>query len=170
MRDMLVVTINGPDRTGLVESLARQLAHVGANWEDSRMARLAGQFAGILLVTVDSARTDELVASLRGLEQGGVHVTVRPTKATAAAATSTRMKLQVTAQDRPGIIRDVSRLLSERGINIESLESQVVSGAMSAEHMFSARLELLVPAGTTLAEIRTRLETLGSELMVDLTA
>ena len=78
------------------------------------------------------------------------------------------MKLQVTAQDRPGIIRDVSRLLSERGINIESLESQVASAAMSAEHMFSARLELLVPAGMTLAEIRTRLETLGSELMVDL--
>jgi glycine cleavage system regulatory protein len=168
MRDMLVLTINGPDRTGLVESLARLIAAAGANWEESRMARLAGQFAGILLVTVDKARTDELVGSLRGLEAAGLHVTVRPTRAPAAASAATHMYLQLTAQDRPGIIRDVARLLSERGVNIEALESEVTSGAMSAEHMFSARLDLLVPAGTTLAEIRARLETLGSELMVDL--
>ena len=62
MRDTLVLTVIGPDRTGLVQSVAERITAVGGNWEESRMARLAGQFAGILRVTVDSARTDELVA------------------------------------------------------------------------------------------------------------
>jgi glycine cleavage system regulatory protein len=180
MRDMLVLTINGPDRTGLVESLAAQISAVGGNWEESRMARLAGQFAGILLVTVDTARTDELVAALRGRGVEGVQVTgrgteglqvtVRTTKPTTPPATSTRVRLQLTGQDRSGIVRDVSRLLVERGINIEQRESEVVSAPMSGERMFTARIELLVPAKVTLGEVRACLESLASELMVDLAA
>ena len=168
MRDMLVLTIDGPDRPGLVEALAREIAAVGANWEESRMARLAGQFAGILLVSVETGRTDELVASLRGLGPGGLQVTVRPTKAPTPPAVATRVRLQLTGQDRAGIVRDVSRILVERGVNIEELESEVGSAPMSGERMFTARLRLVVPPETSLADIRTRLEALASELMVDL--
>jgi glycine cleavage system regulatory protein len=168
MRDMLVLTINGPDRTGLVESVAAQIAAVGANWEESRMARLAGQFAGIVLVTVETSRTDELVAALRGREGEGLQVTVRATRPATPPATSARVHLQLTGQDRPGIVRDVSRRLVERGINIEELESEVASAPMSGERMFTARMELLVPAHVTLGDVRTSLEALASELMVDL--
>lgn len=167
MRDMLVLTVSGPDRQGLVEALAAKLSGVGANWEESRMARLAGQFAGILLVTVERARTDELVAALRGKDIGGLQVTVHSTRAADAPA-GTRLRLRITAQDRPGIIRDVSRILRERGANIEELETDVESAPMSGEHMFHATLELLVPASTTVAHVRSALESLASELMVDL--
>jgi glycine cleavage system regulatory protein len=168
MRDTLVLTIIGPDRTGLVESVSDRIASHGGNWEESRMARLAGQFAGILLVTVDSARTDQLVSSLRALESAGLQVAVQPTsRATPAPGTSIR--LEVNGQDRPGIIRDVSRVLAERGINVEGLESEVRSAAMSGEHMFWARAHLLAPAGIDLTDLRARLERLSGELMVDLT-
>src|SRR5690606_8461235 len=47
MRTTLLLTAVGPDRTGLVESLAQRIAAAGGNWEESRMGRLAGSFAGI---------------------------------------------------------------------------------------------------------------------------
>jgi glycine cleavage system regulatory protein len=169
MRDTLVLTILGPDRTGLVEALAQRIAGVGGNWEESRMARLAGQFAGVLLVTVDPKRTDELVAALRALESGGLQVTVRATTAPAPSA-GTRARLELTGTDRPGIVRDISRVLAERGVNVEELESGVVSAPMSAEPMFRARARLLVPTGVVLADLRGNLEALGGELMVDLSA
>jgi glycine cleavage system regulatory protein len=166
MRDMLVLTVSGPDRQGLVEALAAKLAGVGANWEESRMARLAGQFAGVLLVTVERSRTDELVAALRGKDIGGLSVTVHSTHA--AEPKGTRMRLRITAQDRPGIIRDVSRILRECGANIEELDTECESAPMSGESMFRADIELLVGSTTTLAHVRTALEALASELMVDL--
>jgi glycine cleavage system regulatory protein len=131
------------------------------------MARLAGQFAGILLVTIDPARTDQLLASLRGLEGSGLQVAVRRTEL-AAPRPGTHVHLEVNGQDRPGIIRDVSRILSERGINVEELESEVTSGAMSGEQMFLARARLFAPAGADLADLRARLERLSGELIVDL--
>jgi len=163
---MLVLTISGPDRTGLVEALARKLAAIGANWEESRMARLAGQFAGILLVTVETSVTDELLAAIRDV--GGLQVTVHRTAAAPPPVASRHLHLELTGQDRPGIVRDVSRLLLELHVNIEELATEVTSAPMSGEHMFHATLELRVPPSTTLAAIRTKLETLASELMVDL--
>jgi glycine cleavage system regulatory protein len=168
MRDTLVLTILGADRTGLVESLARHIAAVGGNWEESRMARLAGQFAGILLVTVESARRDELVAALRGLDGAGLEVTVRPTGTARPAEGGRRVRLELTGHDRPGIVRDAARVLAERGVNVEELESVVASAAMSGDAMFTARARLLVPVAVELADLRGRLEALAGELMVDL--
>jgi glycine cleavage system regulatory protein len=169
MRDSLVLTVIGPDRTGLVEALAKSISAAGGNWEASRMAQLAGQFAGILLVTVDRARTDELVSGLRSLGGAGLQVTAHPAGSPPQASGSTQVFLELTGDDRVGIVRDVARILAERGINVEDLESTVISAPMSGEPLFSARAVLRVPASLPLAELRASLETLGSELMVDLT-
>ena len=171
MRDMLVLTIVGADRTGLVDSLAREIAAVGGNWEESRLARLAGQFAGVVLVTVDTDRTEQLVAALRALDATGLQVSVRPTTAPAVPSPpSPRVWLEVTGNDRPGIIRDISRILAERNINVEELESEVASAPMSGNRMFTARIRLLAPSATQLTNLRARLEGLTGELMVDLSA
>lgn len=170
MRTTLLLTAVGADKTGLVESLAKKIAAVGGNWEESRLARLGGQFAGIVLVTVDSAQTDKLVASLRELEASGLQVTARPVAAPATGSTGQHVRLTVTGGDRPGIVRDVSRILAERGVNVEELESSMASAPMSGEPMFVARARLLVPAALELPTLRTALEGLGNELMVDLSA
>jgi glycine cleavage system regulatory protein len=173
MRNTLVLTVLAPDRTGLVELLAQRIAAAGGNWEESRMARLAGQFAGILLVTCDAARSDELVAAMRTLQlqSAGLQVTVRATPADAAPpAPGTQIRLALTGADRAGIIRDVSRVLAERGVNVEELESEVSSAPMSGEPLFTARARLRVPPNLALADLRASLERLAGELMVDLTA
>jgi glycine cleavage system regulatory protein len=168
MRNTLVLTVLAPDRTGLVELLAQRIAAAGGNWEESRMARLAGQFAGILLVTCEAARSDELVAAMRTLESAGLQVTARATQADPAPAPGPRIQLALTGADRAGIIRDVSRVLAERGVNVEELESEVSSAPMSGERLFTARARLRVPPTLTLAELRGSLEKLAGELMVDL--
>lgn len=169
MRDMLVLTIIGADRTGLVESLSKEIAALGGNWEEGRMVRLAGQFAGVLLVTIETARTDELVAALRKLDAKGLQINVRPTTAPAIhAPPTTHFHLEVTGNDRPGIIRDISRVLAERNLNVEELESEVASAPMSGDRMFTARISFSAPTGH-LGDLRQRLEALGGELMVDLT-
>jgi glycine cleavage system regulatory protein len=168
MRTTLLLTLVGTDRTGLVESLAHRIAASGGNWEEGRLARLAGQFAGVVLVTIDSARSDALVASLRELEASGLQVTARPITPPTTAPSGTLVRLAITGGDRPGIIRDVARVLAERGVNVEELDSTMASAPMSGEPMFLAHARLLVPATLDLATLRHALEALGNVLMVDL--
>ena len=65
MQHPLVMTIIGPDRTGLVESVARAVADHGGNWLESRMCRLGGEFAGILRVEIPADKKSALLAALQ---------------------------------------------------------------------------------------------------------
>jgi glycine cleavage system regulatory protein len=167
MRETLVLTVLGPDRTGLVESLADRIAAAGGNWEASHMARLAGQFAGILLVTVEQGRGDALLADLRGLDARGLQVVCRPS-GVHEAPVGARVRLELTGDDRPGIVRDVARILAEHGVNVEELQSEVTSAPMSGDALFRARALLHVPSHVELSHLRGGLEALAGELMVDL--
>jgi glycine cleavage system regulatory protein len=168
MRTSLVLTVIGNDRPGLVSALSDTIAGFEGNWTETRMATLAGKFAGILLVTVPQARSEALIAALRKLESRGLQVVVERSAEAVSAAPARVLVLELIGQDRPGIVRDISRVLAERGINIEEMESVCLSGSFSGEALFKAQARLQVPREIATAELRAVLEALANELMVDI--
>jgi glycine cleavage system regulatory protein len=164
----LILTLIGPDRPGLVSALSERVAAQGGNWLESRLAHLAGQFAGIALVDVPEGAEPALRASVSELAAEGLRVTVEPAGATAPPTRSVQVKL--VAHDRAGIVRDVSAALAARGANIEEMATHVVSGSFSGEAMFHATVWLKLPEGADPADLRGALERLGNELMVDIVA
>jgi glycine cleavage system regulatory protein len=167
MRASLVLTIIGADRPGIVEQLSDQVLAVGGNWEESRMARLAGKFAGLLRVSVDAAQADRLAGSLRALSSGDLTVVVERS-ADVDAGRFVSLTLEIVGSDRPGIVRDISRVLAQQGVNIEELETEIASAAMSGETIFRARARVRLPEGRSVGDIRDILEALAGNLMVDL--
>lgn len=163
----LILTVIGPDRPGLVRTLAQSVAAHGGSWLESRMTRLGGQFAGIVLVEAPHA----LLADLRALESEGLRIVVQSAGAAEAAAglpAGERLAVEVVGHDRPGIVRDVTRVLAEHGVNIEELTTGVVSGSFSGETLFRATALVRAPNAAAAAAIRTGLEFLGNEMMVDI--
>jgi len=168
MRTSLVLTVIGDDKPGIVEQLSERVLATGANWEESRMARLAGKFAGLLRVSVATDQADALAATLRELDAGGLSVVVTRSGAGTTGAQRT-VGLELIGHDHPGIVRDISRALAQLGVNIEELDTDVTSAPMSGDSLFRARVTLGVPSGVTVNQLRTVLEELAGELMVDLT-
>jgi glycine cleavage system regulatory protein len=163
----LIVTVIGEDRPGIVDQVSDLVLATGANWEESRMARLAGKFAGILRVSVDPARAADLTAGLAGLEVHGLKVMIEP--GTSADSRYRTIVLELVGNDRPGIVRDISRLLAEGGVNIEELETEVTSAPASGDPLFRARARLRTPPAVALDDLRRTLELVAHDLMVDLT-
>ena len=168
----LILTLIGPDRPGLVRILAELVADRGGSWLESRMARLGGQFAGIALVSVPTAEIEALTAALDGLQEQGLRVTMQAGTAEAAKPTQTILHLEVVGHDRPGIVRDFTQALWNCGVNIEELTTDVLSGSFSGEALFraEARLRAPAPALDVALHVRSALEHLGNELMVDIKA
>jgi len=121
MRTSLVLTVIGDDKPGIVEQLSERVLATGANWEESRMARLAGKFAGLLRVSVATDQADALAATLRELDAGGLSVVVARSGEGTTGAQRT-VGLDLIGHDHPGIVRDISRALAQLGVNIEDLE------------------------------------------------
>jgi glycine cleavage system regulatory protein len=164
----LVMTIIGKDRTGLVESVADIVAGHGGNWLESRMCRLGGEFAGILRILVPAGRQPELMLALKALEARGLSVIVRADESSGAAAAGKFVLLELVGHDRPGIVREITRVLAGQGVNVEELSSECVSAPMSGEPLFKARVRLQLPAGCDSAALRTELEKIAANLMVDI--
>ncbi|RJG12332.1 ACT domain-containing protein [Pseudomonas cavernicola] len=163
----LVLTVIAQDKPGLVEQIAECIAEHGGNWLESRMSRMAGQFAGILRVGVPAEAYDELVDALQALNSHGIRVLVAES-GIEPSCTWKPILLDLVGNDRPGIVRDITKLLTEHGINVESLVTEVMPAPMSSEPLFHAKAVLAVPLTLSLELLQTRLETLADDLMVEL--
>jgi glycine cleavage system regulatory protein len=166
MQTTLVMTVLGTDRTGLVESVAKIVAEHGGNWLESRMCRLGGEFAGIVRVTVPKAQQSNLESALGKLS--GLTIVVRGDEPVQSAAAAVLVSLEVVGQDRPGIVREITRALSAQGINVEELATECVSAPMSGETLFQAKAKILVPASVALDKLRQTLESSLAGLTVEL--
>src|SRR5512142_2827365 len=132
------------------------------------MVGLAGQFAGIVHFEVAPENADALSVALRGLEQQGLRVVIAKTETPAPPAGRRVVKLELVGQDRPGNVRDLSAKLAGRGVSIDELYTEIVSAAMSAEHLFKVKALLVVPDALPNHELRRELEALANEMMVDI--
>ena len=170
--EVVILTLMGADRPGLVGALAERVAAHGGNWEEGRMAHLGGQFVGLLRVTVPGEKRAALEEALRLLGDQGLSVHSLHEAPAAPTPGPLRVHLEVTGQDREGIVRDISTVLSARGVNVEELETRCESAAMTGETLFRARAVLAVPEGgdvdAELGRLRDELEAIGNDLMVDL--
>ncbi|HKN31051.1 MAG TPA: ACT domain-containing protein [Roseiarcus sp.] len=165
----LVLTFVGGDRPGLVNAISEKIAACGATWLESRSARLAGKFAGILLVSVPDDRAAELQSSLRLLETAGLRLTVEQGASTEAEKPPGRLvKLDLLGHERPGLVRDVTQVLASLGVNIEEFASDLESAPFTGAEMFRASAHLRAPYGLGVEDLRKALERLAGEIMVDL--
>jgi glycine cleavage system regulatory protein len=167
MQNPLVMTIIGPDRTGLVESVARAVAAHGGNWLESRMCRLGGEFAGILRVEISAEKKPALLDALQKLQQNGMQIVVRADLPAAVPAPGQQVKLEIVGSDRPGIVRDITSSLARANVNVEEFSSEVVSAPMSGETLFKAGARLQLPDRCDLAALKKDLEKIAADLLVD---
>ncbi len=114
MGKTLVLTFIAKDRPGLVEKLSEAVTEEGGNWLESRMAHLAEKFAGIARIEIPDDKVSSLKHALTALESEGFRVTVE--EATDGAPSGGPVFiLDLVGPDHPGIVRDMSRCLAERG-------------------------------------------------------
>jgi glycine cleavage system regulatory protein len=160
MKSYLVMTLLGPDRPGLVRSLSSAVADHGGNWLESRMARLAGHFAGILRVECPSEMVDPLVATLRGFAKDGLSVQT-VLEQDGERGDRRQWRIEVVGNDRPGIVRELTSAIAGTGGNVEELITGLESAAMSGHPIFRARGMVSLPEGADEQTMVSAIEHLG---------
>lgn len=162
-----MLTVIGPDRPGLVGALSDVIVRHQGNWLESRMAHMAGQFAGIVHVQVPASELAPLTQALTALSERGLLVSVVHSQALAPEP-GAALEVSLVGRDRPGIVQQIAAKLAEAGVNVEELETQCTPGPMSGEPLFRAQVQLRLPPGKSSAGLLRELESVADDLMVDL--
>ena len=163
----LVLTLIGSDHPGIVDSVADVVAAHGGNWLESRMAHLAGKFAGVLCVEVADDRAAELEEALGRLGGSGLHIIVERSAPTEAPRQHA-MEIELLGVDRPGLVHEISALLARHRINVEELDTDRRAAAHSGDHMFHAHVRVFIPENVDVTAVRQGLERLAGDLMVEI--
>ena len=167
MTTYLVLTAIGEDKPGLVESLAQVIAGNSGNWLESSMSQLAGKFAGILRVSVSDSEVDQLISALDGISDQLTLVIERVDSDFEIELPQT-VELNLIGNDRPGIIREFSHVLTSLSVNVEQLSTDCVPAPMSSEVLFRAKANLKVPVGLKLEVLQQEIERLADDLIVEM--
>ena len=171
MRSVLVLTVSGKDRAGLVEQLADLVAANGGNWEHCRMVHLAGRFVGLLQVSVAGESQQELEVALRSVKGLDVMIAVGETGGSFESEGEYSLvgfDLELLGSDHPGIVRDVFAALAAAQVNVEELNTRTYSAPDSGGILFEAKARLSCAVSADRDMIRVELERIAGDLMVDL--
>lgn len=165
MESVLVLTISGADRAGLVETLAGVIAAHHGNWEQCRMAHLAGRFVGLLQVSVPGDQQQELEVALRTIKDLDVLIAAGEISEPESLR---QFDLEVVGTDHPGIVRDVFKALAAANVNVEELSTSTISAPDSGVMLFEAKARLGCGPDVDREEIRIQLEKIAQDIMVDI--
>jgi len=167
-KQLLVITLLSNDQPGVVQQLAELISLHEGNWLESRMSQLAGKFAGILKVSINREQVTALTTSLNTLSEHGIQILIDNTTEETPASNGKVLTFEVAGADRVGIVSEISHAFSEKGINIDELETWCSSIPWSGDPLFKATGALLAPLDINTEKLLEHLDNIENTLGVDI--
>ena len=161
----LIISAVGSDRPGIVSEISGGITSHGGNVEESRMSRLGSDFAIIMLVSVTPDWQESLEVALQSINE----LTII-TKSTRTQETDKGIQCQIdlTGADNEGIVNTVTSFLSDKDINIESMDTETIQAPISGTTLFKMQAMIQIPQKIEIQELENNLTVLGESLSVEL--
>ena len=120
-----MLTVVGKDRTGIVSHITSALYDGGCNLGEATMARLGGNFTIMMMVEYAGSRADLQAQVEPVVESLDLHVHIDAIQAELHHHLIPDVRISVYGADRTGIVAQVTSALTEAGLYILELESDV---------------------------------------------
>ena len=158
---LLVVTVVGHDRPGIIAEATGLLAELGANLEDSSMTLLRGHFAMVLVASAE-VTAEEAQRALDTLSDDTLSVSVREVPhESAQVPVGPSYLLSVHGADRPGIVSTVTARISAVGGNVADLTTRLADG------LYVLVAEVDIPVAADIGALREGLTDVARDLGVE---
>ena len=168
MKQLLVVSVLGEDRPGILHDLSRTVRDCGCNLMESRMTLLGGEFAMLLLVSGNWNTITKLEAALPKLEQKlGLTVASRRTGEREPRHDLVPYAVDVVCLDQPGIVYNLANFFSERNIGIADLSTRSYQAAHTGAPMFAVQMAVNIPSEAHIGTLREEFMDFCDQLNLD---
>jgi len=164
----LVISAQGKDRPGIVNTLSKTALDCGCNITNSRMAVLGGEFALILLINGSAEAVTTLQQKLPSLEDElQLSITAKPTTPRNVEQRWLPYRVEVVAMDHPGIVHPITEFFSKQKINIEEMETETYAAPHTGTTMFALWMTVAVPESVSTSQLRETFIDFCDELNLD---
>src|SRR5688572_6316647 len=153
----VILSVIGSDRPGLTQALAGAVLAAGGNWLESHLSRLGGLYVGSVLVELEADEVEALRAAVQAVDAQGLEVRIAAA-VEAAGAPGEALAFSLVGQDRPGIVRQVTGVLSDLEVNIEAFDTRISAEPHSGAPLFHMEATLRLPPSLKATAVQAALE------------
>jgi len=165
--EKIIITLFAKDRPGIVRALSDTVLANKGNWLESSLSRLCGQFTGIVHIAIESGQKTALINDFEAMSQDGINVTVQNAEGIKTDDIEVNgLQILVEANDRPGIINEISDALATQNVNVDNIDTEVESASMAGYPIFRAHLFLAMPDDLNESDLEEILESVSDDVMV----
>ena len=161
-----IIIANGPDRIGIVSDFSKILTDNGGNIKESRMTKLAGDFAIIMLIEIASSKT-EIENYLSKLN---LIISIKNATKISAKSKNVRRpkKIFLKGADNEGLVFSLTDFLSKHDININNLTTEIVQAPITGINLFSMEAIINIPENISNDFLKEKIDFLKNTLEVDI--
>lgn len=153
LKQGLVISAIGADRPGLIRDFSHQLRLRGGNLEDTRMTKLGGEFALLLLVTGSESSLRDLLLAKSDIESAlDVVCSFKPTQSGQLLAGEV-LRFAASGLDHAGIVEGISQTLADHRVNVTSFLSRLENAPLSGTPLFFLETEARMAPDTTRSQV-----------------
>ncbi|WP_426360424.1 glycine cleavage system protein R [Pseudocolwellia sp. HL-MZ19] len=161
----LIISFISLDRPGLVDTISNVVRQHNGNWQSSSLNHMSGYFTGAIEVAVEASKSQALINALNEIEGLESNIKVSDNGLNLAQPS---IVLELTANDREGIIQEVSSIIHKQGGNLIKVVSDTETAPHSGQELFKAKVTVSV-ASEQIDNLTDAIESLADDLMVDVT-
>lgn len=159
----LIISFISLDRPGLVDTISNVVRQHNGNWKSSSLHHMSGYFSGSIEIVVPESKSPLLMNALKEID--GLESIIKVAD-NAQDVKQPSIILELTANDREGIIQEVSSVIHKQGGNLLKVASKTEIAAHSGQELFKAKVTVAVD-GQKVDELIDAIECLADDLIVD---
>ncbi|MGD9842475.1 MAG: glycine cleavage system protein R [Steroidobacteraceae bacterium] len=168
MKELIVISAIGSDRTGLVFDVTRVILDCGGNVLESRMTALGSEFAMLLLVSGHWHTLTKLESEFKKLtESANINISIRRTTERGPRPDAITYSVDVMCLDQPGLVFNLAGFFSSRGIDIGDVSTRNFAAAHTSASMFAVQMVIHVPSKIQIASLREEFMELCDHMNLD---
>jgi len=159
----LIISFISPDRPGLVDTISNIVSQYNGNWQSSSLHHISGYFSGTIEIAVEATKSTQLVDALKNINDLESIIKIADSN---ISDSTPSVVLELTANDREGIVQEVSSVIHQQGGNLLKVVSKTETAAHSGQELFKAKVTVSVN-DQKIDELINAIESLADDLMVD---
>lgn len=168
MSQLIVLSVIGTDRAGVVQDITKVILACGGNIEESRMTTLGSEFAMLMLVSGNWATLGKLERELGKLDKADeLTFAIRKTEEHETREDRMPYAVDVVSLDHEGIVFALANFFASHDIEIADVATRRYAAAHTGAPMFAVQMAVNVPSAVHIAQLRDEFLELCDRLNLD---
>jgi len=159
----VIISFISPDRPGLVDTISNTVKQFKGNWQSSSLHHMSGFFSGVIEIAVEQVNSESLIKAIKDIDglESNIKIADEITH-----AQQPQVVLELTANDRAGIVQEISSVIHHQGGNLLKVVSKTETAAHSGQELFIAKVTVSINDDKT-DDLIEAIEGLADDLIVD---